>query len=171
MSSKSTFSSSTSKSYAMALYELSKESSELDKVEEGMKSLEKILNESSDFKEMILNPMIMKEDKRNVIYAISDHNNFPKNFKKFLGFLADKNRLFFLNKIIESFLSLVSNTKGELKAKLISAKKLSSEEILDWGLCEEVSLNPYKWLGMSFRLWLSRVGFLLGQAIQKLVST
>ena len=112
----------------MALYELSKESSELDKVEEGMKSLEKILNESSDFKEMILNPMIMKEDKRNVIYAISDHNNFPKNFKKFLGFLADKNRLFFLSKIIKSFLNLVSNSKGELKAKLISSKKLSIEE-------------------------------------------
>ena len=45
-----------------------------------------------------------------------------------MGFVASKNRLFFLDKIIDSFLSLVSNTKGELKAKLISAKKLSSEE-------------------------------------------
>ena len=35
---------------------------------------------------------------------------------------------------------------GPVKAKLIglACKKLSSEEILDWGLCEEVSLNPYK---------------------------
>ena len=128
MSSKSTFSNSTSKSYAIALYELSKENSELDKVEDGMKSLGKLLNESPDFKEMILNPVVSKEDKKNVVFAIADKNNFSQVLKKFLGFVAIKNRLFFLNKIIDSFLNLVSNNKGELKAKLISSKKLSTEE-------------------------------------------
>ena len=49
MSSKSTFSNSTSKSYALALYELSKENSELDSVENGMKSLDELINKSSDF--------------------------------------------------------------------------------------------------------------------------
>ena len=39
MSSKSTFSNATSKSYALALYELSKENTELDKVENEIKSL------------------------------------------------------------------------------------------------------------------------------------
>ena len=33
-----------------------------------------------------------------------------------------------MSKIIESFLNLVSNNKGELKAKLVSSKKLSIEE-------------------------------------------
>ena len=128
MSSKSTFLNSTSNSYASALYELSKENSELDKVEDGIKSLNKLLNESSDFKEMILSPTVTKEDKRNVIFAIADQNNFSKILKKFLGFIAIKNRLFFLGKIIESFISLVSTSKGELKAKLVSSKKLSIEE-------------------------------------------
>ena len=128
MSSKSTFSNSTSRSYAIALYELSKESSELDSVENGMKSLNELINQSSQFKEMILSPTILKEDKRNVLYAIADSNNFSKTLKKFLGFVAIKNRLFFLSKIIESFLNLVSKNKGELKAKLISSKKLSIEE-------------------------------------------
>ena len=128
MSSKSTFSNSTSKSYALALYELSKENSELDNVENEMKSLNKLLNESSDFKEMILSPTVTKEDKRKVIFAIADQYNFSKIFKKFLGLVIVKNRLFFLKKIIESFLSLVSNNKGELKAKLVSSKKLSIEE-------------------------------------------
>ena len=128
MSSKSTFSNSTSKSYATALYELSKENSELDKVENGMKSLNKLLNESSDFKEMILSPTVAKEDKKNVIFTIAEKNNFSSNLKKFLGFVALKNRLFYLSNIIESFLNLVSNNKGELKAKLVSSKKLSNEE-------------------------------------------
>ncbi len=129
MSSKSTFSNSTSKSYALALYEISKESSELNKTETEMKSLHALLNESSDFKEMILSPTVKKEDKKNVIISIAEKNNFSENLKKFLGFLAIKNRLFYLSNIIESFLSLVSNNKGELKAKLISSKALSSDEI------------------------------------------
>jgi len=107
LSSKSSFSNSTSRSYAIALYELSKENSELDSVENGMKSLDELINQSSDFKEMILSPTISKEDKRNVIFAIADMNNFSKIFKKFLGYITKKNRLFFLEKIIESFLNLV----------------------------------------------------------------
>jgi len=112
----------------LALYEISKENSELDKIEEEMKSLKKLLEESSEFKEMILSPTITKEEKKNVISLIAKKNNFSENLKKFLGYLAIKNRLFFLGKIIESFLNLVSNSKGELKAKLISSKELSSTE-------------------------------------------
>ena len=128
MNSKSTFSNSTSKSYALALYELSNENSDLDKVELGMKGLKKLLKESPDFREMILSPTVAKEDKKNVIFLIADKNNFSETLKKFLGFIAIKNRLFFLSKIIESFLNLVSKSKGELKAKLISSKKLSIDE-------------------------------------------
>ena len=128
MSSKSTFSNSTSASYAVALYELSKEISGLDKVAEGLKSVNKLLSDSADFKEMILSPIVAKEDKKNVILTIADQNNFSTILKKFLGFLAIKNRLFFLGKIIVSFISLVSTSKGELKAKLVSSKRLSIEE-------------------------------------------
>tara|TARA_B100001996_G_scaffold335789_1_gene286674 strand:- start:245 stop:802 length:558 start_codon:yes stop_codon:yes gene_type:complete len=129
LSSKSTFSNSTSKSYAIALYELSKESSELNKVEEEMKGLKKLVNESLDFKEMIMNPTVPIEDKKNIINIIANNNNFSETLKKFLNFVVSKNRIFFLSTIIESFLNLVSNNKGELKAKLISAKELSNEEL------------------------------------------
>ena len=67
MSSKSTFSNSTSRSYALALYELSKENSEIDKIETEMKSFQQLLKENSDFKEMTLSPTVSKEDKKNVI--------------------------------------------------------------------------------------------------------
>ncbi len=128
MSSKSTFSSATSASYAIALYELAKENSDLDQVEENMKSISQLLNTSSEFKATILNPTIPKEHKATVISLISKNYDFPKTLKSFLDFVAFKNRLFFLEKIVESFLSLVSKNKGEIKAKFISAKKLSEKE-------------------------------------------
>ena len=107
MTSKSTFSHSTSKSYALALYELAKESSELDKVEEGIRALKKLLKDSSDFKETIQSPVIKKEEKRDIMFAISNQSSFSSILKKFLGFLSTKNRLFFLNQIIDSFLNFV----------------------------------------------------------------
>ena len=128
MNSKSTFKNATAYSYAVALYELSKENSELNKVEDGMKSLKLLLKESTDFKEMILSPTITKEEKKEVIFLIANKNNFSITLKKFLGFVALKNRLFFLDKIIEGFLNLVSKIKGELKAKLVSSKELSKED-------------------------------------------
>ena len=73
-------------------------------------------------------PQYQKRKKKNVIFKIADQNNFSKNLKKFLGFITIKNRLFFLNRIIKSFLDLVSKGKGELNAKLLSSKKLTAEE-------------------------------------------
>ena len=128
MSSKSTFSNSTSVSYAVALYELAKESSTLDKIEEEMKSLNVLLEENLEFQEAILSPTITKDSKKNIMFAIADKNNFSEVLKKFLGLITIKNRLFFLKRIIESFLNLVSNSKGELKARLVSSKKLSIDE-------------------------------------------
>ena len=40
-----------------------------------------------------------------------------------------KNRLFFLDQIIDSFLNIISINKGELKAKLVSSKQLSKKEL------------------------------------------
>ena len=128
MSSKSTFSNSTSKSYALALYELASENSVLDQVEKEMISFAKLFNESLDFQKMLINPMVTKEDKRNVISQILQQNNYSEDSKRFLNFIANKNRLFFLDKIIESFLNLVSINKGELKAELVSSKQLTAQD-------------------------------------------
>ena len=95
MSLKSTFSNSTSKSYALALYELAKENSELNKVADGMNGLKTLSSESSDFKEMILNPTVTKEEKNKVIIEMVNQYNFCQTLKKFLSFITSKNRLFF----------------------------------------------------------------------------
>ena len=82
MSSKSTFSNSTSKSYALSLYELAKENFEINKIEEGMNGLKTLLHDSSDFVEMISSPMIAKEEKKKIIFRIADYYNFSQTLKK-----------------------------------------------------------------------------------------
>ena len=58
-----------------------------------------------------------------------DQYIFCQTLKKFLGFLTIKNRLFFLSQIVDSFLDLISSSKGELKVKLLSSKELSKTEL------------------------------------------
>jgi len=129
LSSKSTFSNSTSKSYAVALYELAKENSELSKVEDEINGLEKLLKDNFDFKEIISSPTVGKEEKKKIMFRIADQYNFSQILKNFLGFITIKNRLFFLGQIIDSFLNIISINKGELKAKLVSSKQLSKKEL------------------------------------------
>jgi F-type H+-transporting ATPase subunit delta len=43
--------------------------------------------------------------------------------------LIEKRRIFFVEKIIDSFLNIISINKGELKAKLVSSKQLSKKDI------------------------------------------
>ena len=128
MNAKSTFSNSTSKSYAVALYELAKENSELSNAEDGMNGLKKLINDNFDFKEMLLSPAVGKEEKKKIMFEIANQYNFSQILKNFLGFVTIKNRLFFLDQIIDSFLNIISINKGELKAKLISSKKLLPDE-------------------------------------------
>ena len=64
-----------------------------------------------------------------VVIAFSKKFNLSDIFNKFLCFLVNKARLFYLEKILKDFLIISSNKKGEIIAKLKAAKKLNDEEI------------------------------------------
>ena len=49
--------------------------------------------------------------------------------KNFMFLLIEKRRIFFVEKIIDSFLKLCAQKRGELKASLISSKELSETEL------------------------------------------
>ena len=169
MSPKSTFSNSTTKSYALALYELAKENSELNKIEDEMNGLKVLLSKSSDFRGMILNPTVSKEEKNKVINEMSNQYIFSQTLKKFLGFLTIKNRLFFLNQIIDSFLNLVSSNKGELKAKLVSSKELSKMEIEKIG--KELSKDFKSVLNIDYKYDPDLIGGLVIQVGSVIIDT
>ena len=54
---------------------------------------------------------------------------FSKNLKNFFFLLIEKRRIFFVKKIAANFLRICSDKRGEIKASLISSKKLSSLEL------------------------------------------
>ena len=129
MSSNKSFSSETANRYALALYELAKENSELDTVEKNVKELLAIYNTSIDLKNFIKNPTQSQSSQLEVLNKMSVEMSLSKIIKNFLSILVTKRRIFFLNTIFLNFLSLVSKKRGELKASLISSKNLTNEEL------------------------------------------
>jgi len=129
VSSNKSFSSETANRYALALYELAKENSELEAVEKDIKEFLSIYNTSVDLKNFIKNPTQSQSSQLEVLNKISVEMNLSKIINNFLSILVTKRRIFFLNTIFLNFLSLVSKKKGELKAFLISSKNLTNEEL------------------------------------------
>ena len=129
MSSNKSFSSETANRYALALYELAKENSELEAVEININDILDVYNTSEDLKNFIKNPTQPQSSQLEVLNKISLEMNLSKITKSFLTILVVKRRIFFLNTILLNFLSLVSKKKGELKASLISSKNLTNDEL------------------------------------------
>ena len=129
MSSKSAFSEIATERYALALFELGKENSELNKMEMESEALQDLFNKSSEFTSFVKDPTYKRNEQAEAIKVIINRFKFTNTFSKFLYFLCFKRRLFFLEWILKRFLYLISKSRGEIKGKLTSSKELSQEEL------------------------------------------
>ena len=129
MSAKKSFSTETSERYSRALFEVSVETKDQENIETEVKVLKSLINNSNEIKNFIQNPTHSLESQNNVINLLSKNLGFSKNLKNFLLLLIKKRRIFFISKIIESFLKLCMKKKGEIKASLISSKELNESEL------------------------------------------
>ena len=114
MSTNKSFSTETSERYSRALFEVSQESNDLDKVENDVKNLKLIYDSNLEVRNFIKDPSQIITEQNKLVSLISDKLNFSKNIQKFLLLLVEKRRIFFVNKIIESFLRLCSQKRGEI---------------------------------------------------------
>ena len=129
MSSNKSFSTETSERYSRALFEVTKEFNELDKTESDIKNFQLLLNSSKEIKNFIKDPTQNFGQQIDMINFLSEKLRFSKNLKNFFLLLIDKRRIFFIEKITESFLRLCSQKRGEIKASLISSKELSQSDL------------------------------------------
>ena len=129
MNSKKSFSSETANRYALALYELAVENSELPVVEKDINELLLIYKTNEELKNFIKNPTQSQSSQLIVLNKISIEMSLSKIVKNFLSILVAKRRIFFLNTIFKNFLLLASKKRGELKASLISSKSLADDEL------------------------------------------
>ena len=146
-------------SYAQALFELANEDKSLAKVEEQVVAIIRLINESEEFRYLIKNPTTSIEDLTRVIETISEKNNFDNLLKRFLVFLIQKRRFFYLEKILSDFIEVCSKARGEIKAELFSAKELNETDISK--IKEELSQNFGAKIQLNYKFDPSLIGGLV----------
>ena len=156
MSPNKSFSSETSKRYSRALYEVSKEAGELEKNEADIKKFQSLYDNSLDLKNFIENPTNTIETQNKILDLLSEKLVFSKNLKNFFLLLIKKRRIFFANKIINSFLRLCSIKRGEIKASLISSKELTSVELES--ISKELSLSMGSTIKFDYKVDQDLIG-------------
>ena len=129
MSTNKSFSTETSERYSRALFEVSKDANELEKVEADVNKFQLLLTSCYEIKNFIKDRTQNTTEQGKVINLLAEKLEFSKNLKNFFLLLIEKRRIFFVKKIFESFLKLCSRKRGEVNASLISSKELSQPEL------------------------------------------
>lgn len=169
MSSKKSFSSETAHRYALALYELAEEKSELAVVQQNINELLEICNANEELKNFIKNPTQSQSNQLDILNKISIKMNLSQIVKNFLSILVEKRRIFFLNSIFKTFLLLASKKRGELKASLISSKNLTDDELKN--LNAEISKSLGTIINLDYKVDESLIGGLKMQIGSLMVDT
>ena len=128
MSGVKTFSNETSGRYALALFELANENSEIDEIEKNIINLLEICNKNSNFNNFLKNPTYQLAVQKKVFNEITKIMKLNKTLSNFLQLIISKRRIYFLDKILEKFIKLNAKKKGIIEATLISSKVLSNDE-------------------------------------------
>ena len=169
MSKNKGFSDTSANRYSLALYELASESNLLTQVENNSNTFLSLISDNKDFNEIIKNPTITREILLDVINKISENFKLEPLYKNFLSFLIMKRRFFFVEKILKNFSEICSAKRGELKAEIKSAKKLTQEEIDK--ITQELSNNFKSKIKLNYNHDQSLIGGLVVQVGSTMIDT
>lgn len=114
--------------YAAGLLELAKEENKVEEYMDQVHFLEETLKENPDLSAFFLSIKITKEEKRNLIDKVYG-KCVEHNLVNFMKLIVDKGRTTQLGAIYRSFIEMCEENLGIEHATVISARKLSSEDM------------------------------------------
>ena len=163
------FSDISANRYSLALFELASETSVLPHVEQNSFAFLNLISNDNEFNNLIKYPTISRDTLMNVINRIAENSKLEFLFKNFLNFLITKRRFFYVQKILKSFNEICSEKRGEVKAEIKSAKKLTQEEINK--ITEDLSNNFKSKIKLNYNHDQSLIGGLIIQVGSTMIDT
>lgn len=114
--------------YATAIFELSRESGAVDRLEKDVDALEAALSESSDLRALIVSPIYRRSDQARAMAALAPKMNLSAPVAGALGLMSNKRRLFVLPQLLKALRARIAQERGEMSADVVSAKKLTKAQ-------------------------------------------
>jgi F-type H+-transporting ATPase subunit delta len=115
--------------YAVALFDLARESNDIDSVQKSLATLKTGLAESADLAALVSSPVVSRGDAAKAIAAVAKAMKLDSLTGKFLGVLAENRRLADLPAMIDAYQAIVAAHRGEVTAKVTSAHPLSAAQL------------------------------------------
>ena len=111
--------------YAKAILAYAEENNSSGALAKDMNQIKELLNENKILQMALENPLLVIEKKKSIINELLP--NACEESRKLLALLAQNNRLSLLGETSKKFLSLLEESKGEIKAVVTSAVPLSPD--------------------------------------------
>tara|TARA_Y100001968_G_scaffold81048_1_gene72174 strand:+ start:1305 stop:1853 length:549 start_codon:yes stop_codon:yes gene_type:complete len=113
--------------YAEAFLQVATANNEVEKIIDQSKSLLKVWNDSNDFKEAMSSPVIEIESKKLVLEKLFA-GKVTNSFLNLLKLLADRQRIGFLDSVLERLLELYREQRNIALASVTSATELNDDQ-------------------------------------------
>jgi F-type H+-transporting ATPase subunit delta len=118
--------STVAKRYALALFQLSKENTLLDQMEEELRVVKEVVTNSNDLTAVLKSPKVTKAQKKELVKnSFSTINPFVLNT---LMILIDRHREDQIADMADRFVELANEERGIAEAKVYSIRPLTDEE-------------------------------------------
>ncbi|MGB9616976.1 MAG: F0F1 ATP synthase subunit delta [Desulfomonilaceae bacterium] len=117
------------KRYAKALVEVGEEKNALDRYGQDLANLCALVDESHDLREVLLNPVFTKEDKKRIAGEVLKKIGTDPMVINFVNVLIDRKRIDQLAGIEKAYREKVDEIKGITRGEVTSAEPLSDDTL------------------------------------------
>ena len=129
MSDQASTSKGVAKRYATALFDLANETDDISSLEKNVETLTQAIDESTDLKSLISSPIYSRDQQKNAIGAIAKKMGVSAVMINTLSLMAEKRRLFVVPTFLSVLNDLISESKNEITAEVVSAQSLSKGQV------------------------------------------
>ena len=117
------------KRYAQALVEIGEEQNALDGYGRDLTALTELVADSKDFREVLINPVFPKEDKKKIANSILEKLGTDRMVINFINLLIDRKRIDQLEGIEKAYHQRVDEIRGITRGEVASASPLDDAEL------------------------------------------
>ena len=129
MSDQASTSKGVAKRYATALFDLASETDDISSLEKNVETLTQAIDESPDLNSLISSPIYSRDQQKNAIGAIAKKMGVSAVMINALSLMAEKRRLFVVPTFLSVLNDLISESKNEITAEVVSAQSLSKGQV------------------------------------------
>jgi F-type H+-transporting ATPase subunit delta len=115
--------------YATALFDLAVSAKQLDDVAADLATIKSMMDENADLARLVKSPVISRDDQARAMGAVLEKLGVSDLVRRFIGTVAKNRRLFALSDMIAAYGQLLAAERGEVVARVTSAKKLTKSQL------------------------------------------